>query len=79
LLLEAHGTGTALGDPIEVSAAGRVFCADHTFVQCTSMKAHIGHAEAAAAGFGMFSMLNVGLSVGVTGPNVQLRRLNPHL
>lgn len=26
--LEAHGTGTPLGDPIEVRAAAEVFCAD---------------------------------------------------
>ena len=42
--LEAHGTGTLLGDPIELDAAGEVYGP----VYVGSVKANIGHLEAAA-------------------------------
>ncbi|KAH8074973.1 hypothetical protein JL721_954 [Aureococcus anophagefferens] len=46
--LEAHGTGTALGDPIEVGAAVGAFCKDDAGklahkIQCASLKANMGH------------------------------------
>lgn len=49
--LEAHGTGTALGDPIELAAIQRAFAAHHGPHQhCAigSVKTNIGHLEAAA-------------------------------
>ncbi|MEU3252301.1 SDR family NAD(P)-dependent oxidoreductase [Streptomyces sp. NPDC006997] len=49
--LEAHGTGTALGDPIEVEGAVSAFRrhTDRTaFCAIGSAKAHLGHAEGAA-------------------------------
>jgi acyl transferase domain-containing protein/thioesterase domain-containing protein len=54
--LEAHGTGTSLGDPIEVEALTRVFreTTDRTgFCALGSVKPNIGHLGAAAgmAGF----------------------------
>jgi len=48
--IETHGTGTALGDPIEVSALGQVF-ADTKRTEPTwlgALKTNIGHMEAAA-------------------------------
>ncbi|GHH93575.1 SDR family NAD(P)-dependent oxidoreductase [Streptomyces capillispiralis] len=49
--LEAHGTGTALGDPIEIEGAVAAF-RHHTsrtaFCAVGSAKAHLGHAEGAA-------------------------------
>ncbi|MGZ8245021.1 SDR family NAD(P)-dependent oxidoreductase, partial [Methylomagnum sp.] len=49
--LEAHGTGTALGDPIEVAALGAAF-AEYTderrFCALGSVKSNIGHLESAA-------------------------------
>lgn len=57
--LEAHGTGTALGDPIEVSAAADFFvratvAAERNFqadrqILLSAVKATTGHLEAAAA------------------------------
>ncbi len=54
--LEAHGTGTALGDPIEVAAISRAF-RQHTqqtgFCAIGSVKSNIGHLDTGAgiAGF----------------------------
>ena len=48
--LECHGTGTALGDPLELSAcnqAYRRFSAKQAFCAVGSVKGHIGHLEAA--------------------------------
>ncbi|NVI99945.1 SDR family NAD(P)-dependent oxidoreductase, partial [Myxococcus sp. AM009] len=49
--LEAHGTGTPLGDPIEMGAIGRVYGANRATddALCVgSVKANIGHLESAA-------------------------------
>jgi acyl transferase domain-containing protein/acyl-CoA synthetase (AMP-forming)/AMP-acid ligase II len=47
--VEAHGTGTALGDPIEIAGLNKVFKQDgHHQYALGSVKANIGHCEAAA-------------------------------
>ncbi|EGB02955.1 hypothetical protein AURANDRAFT_7374, partial [Aureococcus anophagefferens] len=55
--LEAHGTGTALGDPIEVGAAVGALRKSGTEVPCTSLKANMGHLEAVAGGAGAVSVV----------------------
>jgi polyketide synthase len=65
--VEAHGTGTALGDPIELRALGEVF-AGHP-VAVGSLKANLGHLEAAA---GIAGLLKVILAV-------RAGELPPHL
>jgi acyl transferase domain-containing protein/thioesterase domain-containing protein len=50
-LFEAHGTGTAVGDPIEIAAVGdafRTFTPDSNFCRVTSTKPNIGHLDTAA-------------------------------
>lgn len=60
--LEAHGTGTLLGDPIELHAAGRVFAndpqrsADHP-LYVGSVKSNIGHSEPAAGIAGLIKVV----------------------
>jgi acyl transferase domain-containing protein/acyl carrier protein len=49
--LEAHGSGTQLGDPIEVEAAKAAFASGgggERFCALGTAKAHMGHSEAAA-------------------------------
>ena len=81
-LSEAHGTGTALGDPIEAgSLAGALLAsrgADLAPLSVGGVKANIGHAEPAAGMTGLLRLV-VGLSSGMAAPNAQLRVLNPHL
>ncbi|MDD2501699.1 MAG: beta-ketoacyl synthase N-terminal-like domain-containing protein, partial [Geobacter sp.] len=53
-LLEAHGTGTKVGDAVEVSAAREIFGeADRPWCAISSVKAQIGHAKAAAGSAGL--------------------------
>ncbi|MFB7958363.1 type I polyketide synthase, partial [Streptomyces sp. NPDC056045] len=58
--IEAHGTGTSLGDPIEAGALGEVFGpgrdADRP-VYLGSSKSNIGHAQAAAGVVGVMKMV----------------------
>lgn len=58
-LLEAHGTGTAVGDPIEVAAlteAFRTHTSEQGFCRLASTKANIGHLDTAA---GVASLVKV--------------------
>jgi len=53
-LLEAHGTGTKVGDAVEVSAAREIFGeADRPWCAISSVKSQIGHAKAAAGSAGL--------------------------
>ncbi|MFF0717651.1 type I polyketide synthase [Micromonospora sp. NPDC003816] len=80
-LLEAHGTGTELGDPIEVEALGEVYgAATDATDRCAlgSAKTNLGHLE---AGAGIVGMIKVALSIRhrAIPPLLHLERLNPHL
>ncbi len=57
--IEAHGTGTALGDPVEVAALSQVFSenSDQTsFCAIGSVKSNIGHLDAGAGVAGLIKL-----------------------
>ncbi|HEU4510297.1 MAG TPA: beta-ketoacyl synthase N-terminal-like domain-containing protein [Pyrinomonadaceae bacterium] len=77
--IEAHGTGTLLGDPIEAKALGNVLAANRTPAQACaigSVKSNIGHLEAAA---GIASLIKVALAIKhkAIPPSLHLREPNP--
>ncbi|CAE8718312.1 unnamed protein product [Polarella glacialis] len=75
---ELHGTGTALGDPIEVGALRGVMQNRNIPMLQTSAKSLIGHLEANAGQAGMIKcMLMCSACAGT--PNCHLQVLNPHL
>ncbi|KKD61765.1 hypothetical protein RN22_03865 [Grimontia sp. AD028] len=58
--IEAHGTGTKLGDPIEVAAingAFKQFTAETDFCQIGSVKTNLGHLDSAAGLAGLVKVL----------------------
>ena len=62
-MIEAHGTGTSLGDPIEMEALGEVFAgrpSGLTSIAVGSVKTNLGHTEAAS---GMAGLLKAVLSL----------------
>lgn len=78
--LECHGTGTALGDPIETEAIKAVFGAsrnDHK-LWLGAVKTNIGHLEAAAGIAGLIKIL-LAFHHRTIPPNLHLRRLNPRI
>jgi len=77
---ECHGTGTSLGDPIEVGSLRGVQETDNrdNALLCTSSKSNIGHLEADAGVTGLFKCILMG-KYALAPPNCHLRTLNPHL
>ena len=55
--VETHGTGTALGDPIEVAALGEVFGDRQRPVVLGAVKTNIGHTEAASGIAGLIKAI----------------------
>jgi acyl transferase domain-containing protein/NADPH:quinone reductase-like Zn-dependent oxidoreductase/acyl carrier protein len=78
--VETHGTGTRLGDPIEVQALGAVYCqAPRTRpLVLGAVKTNIGHLEAAAGIAGLIKVVQV-LRHGVFPPLLHQRQRNPHI
>ena len=79
--IEAHGTGTSLGDPIEIDALARVFQPGRnakTPVALGSVKTNLGHLEAAA---GIAGLLKVVLMFehGKIPPHLHLKQLSRHI
>jgi len=59
--IETHGTGTALGDPIEIAALSQAFGEDYQPGSCalTATKANIGHLDAGAGIAGLIKAVLV--------------------
>ncbi|MFT4625565.1 MAG: acyl transferase domain-containing protein/acyl carrier protein [Myxococcota bacterium] len=79
--LEAHGTGTVLGDPIEVHAVEAEYCKGRTAdnpLHLGAAKANIGHAEVAAGAVSLVKM-TLALHAGVIPPLAHFTAPNPDL
>ncbi|AOY84949.1 type I polyketide synthase [Moorena producens JHB] len=79
--LEAHGTGTALGDPIEVEAIGTVFGKTHSVEQpliIGSVKTNIGHTEGAAGIAGLLKLV-LQLQHQQIAPSLHFNQPNPYI
>jgi len=76
--VETHGTGTPLGDPIEVSALGAVFHERQQPLIIGALKTNVGHLEAAS---GVASIIKVVLSLqhGEIPPNLHFATPNPYI
>ncbi len=79
--LEAHGTGTPLGDPIEVAAATKVFRANTKakgFCAIGTAKTNVGHLDIAAGATGLIKTV-LSLKNGQLPPTLHFERPNPKL
>jgi len=76
-LIEAHGTGTSLGDPIEAAAIVDVFgSVGSDPLMVTAVKANVGHLEGAAGLVGVLKVI-AALRHGQLPPNRHTAVLNP--
>ncbi|WP_049626970.1 type I polyketide synthase [Bacillus sp. JFL15] len=79
--LEAHGTGTALGDPIEIDGLTKAFrltTEDRQFCSIGSIKSNIGHLESAAGIAGITKLL-LQLKHKKIAPSLHAAELNPNI
>ncbi|HXB22565.1 MAG TPA: beta-ketoacyl synthase N-terminal-like domain-containing protein [Candidatus Solibacter sp.] len=79
--VETHGTGTALGDPVEISALTQAFSASTSrkqFCAIGSVKTSVGHLNMAA---GVTGLINAVLAVenGLLPPTLHFKRPNPNI
>jgi acyl transferase domain-containing protein len=78
---EAHGTGTPIGDPIELSAIGNSLGAARNLdnpIYVGSVKANLGHLEASAGVAGVMKAV-LALEKGMIPKIVGLENVNPRL
>ncbi|WP_238651997.1 type I polyketide synthase [Paenibacillus piscarius] len=79
--IEAHGTGTSLGDPIEVSGLAKAFkegTGDKQFCAIGSVKSNIGHCES-AAGVAAIAKVLLQLKYKMLVPSLHSEELNGHI
>jgi len=79
--VEIHGTGTPLGDPIEVEAIGRVMQGNRPVedpVILSTVKPNIGHLEAAAGISGLIKAI-LCLRHEEIPPHLHMKTPNPHI
>jgi acyl transferase domain-containing protein/acyl carrier protein len=81
-VLQMHGTGTPLGDPIEVGAARTALKHTATAEISTALetsKSWAGHAEPAAGALGIFTLCCTAVSRVLYGNGIALRTMNQHV
>ncbi|KAH8088988.1 ketoacyl-synt-domain-containing protein [Cristinia sonorae] len=80
-VIEAHGTGTKAGDPTEIESIRTVFARNRTAtnpLHLTSIKANIGHSEAASGAASLAKLLLM-LKHRAIPAVISLKQLNPHI
>ncbi|PYG85774.1 malonyl CoA-acyl carrier protein transacylase [Ruminiclostridium sufflavum DSM 19573] len=81
-MLEAHGTGTQVGDPTEVNALKKAFnnlgCSRKEFCGIGSVKSNIGHLRSAAGVPGVLKAI-MALDKKILPPTANIREVNPKL
>ncbi|KOS23077.1 Nonribosomal peptide synthetase 14 [Escovopsis weberi] len=76
---EAHGTGTAAGDPLETRAIGAVFAPGREQpLYVGSVKTNVGHLEGASGLAGVIKT-TMALEKGLIPPNMHFRTPNPKI
>jgi polyketide synthase PksM len=79
--IEAHGTGTSLGDPIEIAGLTKAFekyTQDKQFCAIGSVKSNIGHCESASGISGITKIL-LQLKYEQIAPSLHSDKLNPEI
>ena len=79
--IETHGTGTSLGDPIEVQALGNVLKSGRSAenpVMIGSVKTNLGHLESAAGVAGLIKLI-LSLQHREIPPHLHLQKPNSHI
>lgn len=77
--IEAHGTGTELGDPIEITGLTQAFGTEEKqFCALGSVKSNIGHLEAAAGIAGLTKVI-LQMEHRMLVPSLHARELNPNI
>jgi acyl transferase domain-containing protein/tryptophanase/acyl carrier protein len=86
--IECHGTGTSLGDPIEIQALGKAFSelykkrnklhAETPHCGLSSIKTNIGHLETAAGIAGVLKVL-LAIKHKQIPANIHLEEINPYI
>jgi len=80
-LIEAHGTGTKLGDPIEVEGLKKAFkkyTKNKEYCALGSVKSNIGHCATAAGVAGLIKLV-LALQHKQLPPTINFERLNEHI
>ncbi|MCB0167205.1 MAG: amino acid adenylation domain-containing protein, partial [Anaerolineae bacterium] len=76
--IEAHGTGTSLGDPIEIDALSAIFRHRETPLYVGSVKTNIGHLEGAAGVAGLIKTI-LSLQHKTIPPHLHFQNPNPYI
>ena len=79
--VEAHGTATPMGDPIEIAGlttAYRTYTADTGYCAIGSVKANLGHLDIASGAIGLIKT-SMAIHEGVLPPSINFTRPNPKI
>ncbi|KAI4122746.1 MAG: hypothetical protein LQ338_005639 [Usnochroma carphineum] len=75
-MIECHGTGTKIGDPIETKAVANVFGKSGIYIG--SVKPNLGHSEG-ASGISSVMKMVLALEHKIIPPNINFKKWNPSI